>query len=96
MQRQDFLPGSVLPARFESTGNHSNEVYSPMPGKVIKLFVNKGEKVNKGEVLLIIEAMKMENSILSPADGIVEQINVTLNDRVDPGKALIILEKKAD
>ncbi len=96
MQRQDFLPGSVSPARFESAGNHSNEVYSPMPGKVIKLFVNKGEKVNKGELLLIIEAMKMENSILSPADGIVEQINVALNDRVDPGKALIILEKNAD
>jgi biotin carboxyl carrier protein len=93
MQRQDFLPESVSPVRFESAGNHSNEVYSPMPGKVIKLFVKKGEKVNKGDILLIIEAMKMENSILSPADGIVEQINVALNDRVDPGRALIILEK---
>jgi acetyl/propionyl-CoA carboxylase alpha subunit len=96
MQRQDFLPESLSPAHFESASNHSNEVYSPMPGKVIKLFVNKGEKVNKGDVLLIIEAMKMENSILSPADGTVEQINVALNDRVDPGKALIILEKNED
>jgi 3-methylcrotonyl-CoA carboxylase alpha subunit len=93
MQRQDFLPESISPVRFESAGNHSNEVYSPMPGKVIKLFVNKGEKVTKGDVLLIIEAMKMENSIFSPANGIVEQINVALNDRVDPGKPLIILEK---
>jgi acetyl-CoA carboxylase biotin carboxylase subunit len=96
MQRQDFLPESLSPAHFEAASNHSNEVYSPMPGKVIKLFVNKGEKVNKGDVLLIIEAMKMENSILSPADGTVEQINVALNDRVDPGKALIILEKNED
>jgi acetyl-CoA carboxylase biotin carboxylase subunit len=95
MQRQDFLPESVLPVRFESS-DHSNEVYSPMPGKVIKLFVNAGEKVSRGDVLLIIEAMKMENSIISPADGIVERINVILNDRIDPGKALILLKKNED
>jgi biotin carboxyl carrier protein len=95
MQRQDFLPGSVLPVRFESS-DHNNEVYSPMPGKVIKLFVNAGEKVNKGDVLFIIEAMKMENSIISPSDGIVEQINIVLNDRIDPGKALILLKKNED
>jgi 3-methylcrotonyl-CoA carboxylase alpha subunit len=94
LQRLDFLPESASPVRFEAAGNHSNEVFSPMPGKVIKLFVREGESVGKGDVLLIIEAMKMENSILSPADGIVEKINVVLNDRVDPGKALVILEKK--
>jgi acetyl-CoA carboxylase biotin carboxylase subunit len=96
MQRLDFLPESITPVRFESLGHSGNEVFSPMPGKVIKLFVKEGESVSKGDVLLIIEAMKMENSILSPADGIVEKINVVLNDRVDPGKALIILEKKED
>jgi acetyl/propionyl-CoA carboxylase alpha subunit len=96
MQRHDFLPESESPVRFESPGSHSNEVYSPMPGKVTKLFVNEGGKVKKGDVLLIIEAMKMENSILSPADGTVGAINVALNDRVDPGKALIILEKNED
>jgi 3-methylcrotonyl-CoA carboxylase alpha subunit len=93
MQRLDFLPESLSPVRFE-TANSSNEIYSPMPGKVTKVFVKEGQKVTKGDVLLIIEAMKMENSIFSPADGIVEQINVELDDRVDPGKALIILEKK--
>jgi len=92
MQRQDFLPESLSPVRFESS-DHNNEIYSPMPGKVIKLLVNAGEKVSKGDVLLIIEAMKMENSIISPADGIVERINVVLNDRIDPGKALILLKK---
>jgi acetyl-CoA carboxylase biotin carboxylase subunit len=96
MQRLDFLPETTSPVRVESGGNHSNEVYSPMPGKVIKLFVNKGQEVKKGELLLLIEAMKMENAILSPAGGIIEQINVALNDRVDPGKALIILKKNED
>jgi 3-methylcrotonyl-CoA carboxylase alpha subunit len=95
MQRQDFLPESISPVRFEST-NHSNEIYSPMPGKVIKLFVNTGDKVRKGEGLLIIEAMKMENTIVSPVNGLVAQINVVLNDRIDPGKALITLEKDTD
>ena len=67
-----------------------------MPGKVIKLFVIEGDKINKGDVVLIIEAMKMENVIVSPADGIVNKINVTLNDRIDAGKALIILKKNEE
>jgi acetyl-CoA carboxylase biotin carboxylase subunit len=96
MQRLDFLPESPSPVRFESAGNQSNEVYTPMPGKVIKLLVNAGDKVNRGDVLLIIEAMKMENAIISPADGIVALINVALNDRVEPGKALIILRQNED
>lgn len=95
VQRQDFLPESVTPVRFEST-HSSNEVYSPMPGKVIKLFVKKGDEVAKGANLVIIEAMKMENAIISPADGHVDQINVALNDRVDPGIALIVLKKIED
>ena len=92
MQRQDFLSESVSPVRFEND-SHSNEVFSPMPGKVTKLFVKTGEKVKKGDVLLIIEAMKMENSITSKMEGIIEKINVNLNDRIDSGKALIIIEK---
>ena len=95
MHRQDFLPESDLLVRFESSG-HSNEVYSPMPGKVIKLLVNKGDKVSKGEVILIVEAMKMESSIVSPVNGIVDMVNVAVNDRVAPGKVLILLEKIID
>jgi biotin carboxyl carrier protein len=67
-----------------------------MPGKVIKLFVTAGDKVMKGEGLLIIEAMKMENTIVSPVNGIVARINVALNDRIDPGMALITLGKNEE
>ncbi|MCX6243712.1 MAG: acetyl-CoA carboxylase biotin carboxylase subunit [Bacteroidetes bacterium] len=93
MNRQDFLTGSMEAERYESSGGHSNEVHSPMPGKVIKIFVEEGKQVKKGELLLIIEAMKMENSIVSPSDAIVTKINVAVNDRVESTKALIILEK---
>ena len=93
MHRQDFLPGSLEATRYESSGGQSNEVHSPMPGKVIKIFIREGDRVKKGELLLIIESMKMENSILAPADAIIEKINVGLNDRVESSKALIILEK---
>jgi acetyl/propionyl-CoA carboxylase alpha subunit len=95
MQRLDFLPESISPVRFDSDG-HSNDVFSPMPGKVIKLFVNKGDKVNKGDIILIVEAMKMENSIVSPSNGLISEINVAINDRIDPSKALINIEKEED
>jgi biotin carboxyl carrier protein len=95
MQRLDFLLESISPVRFDSDG-HSNDVFSPMPGKVIKLFVNKGDKVNKGDIILIVEAMKMENSIVSPSNGLISEINVAINDRIDPSKALINIEKEED
>jgi len=67
-----------------------------MPGKVIKLLVKTGDKVRKGDVLIIIEAMKMESLIVSPINGSVDKVNVAANDRVAPGKVLILLEKIID
>jgi 3-methylcrotonyl-CoA carboxylase alpha subunit len=95
MQRLDFLPSTVTPVRFESS-HHNNEVYSPMPGKVIRLLVKEGDQIMKGDVLVIVEAMKMENSIVSPINGTIKKIHTALNDRVDPLKALIILDKNDD
>ncbi len=76
-------------------GSHEN-ITSPMPGKVIKVNVQKGDKVRKGDVLLIVEAMKMENNIISPIDATVESINVAQGDKVDTSTRLIQLLTESD
>ncbi|MCK9424130.1 MAG: acetyl-CoA carboxylase biotin carboxylase subunit [Bacteroidales bacterium] len=91
LKRFDFLSESV-PAAMDHIGTISNHVTSPMPGKVIKINVTNGESVKKGQTLLIIEAMKMENRIVSPRDAVVRIINVMENDRVESSTALVEFE----
>lgn len=67
------------------------EVKSPMPGKVFEIIAKEGSMVKKGEVVLIIESMKMENSVLAPADAMVKKINVSKNQIVDATSVLFIL-----
>ncbi len=65
---------------------------SPMPGKVVKILVKEGQKVKQGEILLILDAMKMENTITSIEEGIVKKIMVKNNDAVIADQDLIILK----
>jgi biotin carboxyl carrier protein len=60
-----------------------------MPGRVVRILVNKGDEVRKGAGLLILEAMKMENEIQAPADGIVDEIFVTSGQAVEAGAELV-------
>jgi biotin carboxyl carrier protein len=62
-----------------------------MPGRVVRIFVAKGDVVKKGTGLLILEAMKMENEIQAPADGTVEEIFVTAGQTVEAGVDLITI-----
>ena len=66
-----------------------SEVKAPMPGLVLKVFVNEGVEVTKGDNLFILEAMKMENIIKSPADGIIKKIKIKPGDKVEKGQVLI-------
>lgn len=66
-------------------------VSAPMPGNVLKINVNVGDKVASGQTVAILEAMKMENEIASPADGVVASINVSQGDSVNTGDVLITL-----
>ncbi|MFZ1379533.1 MAG: acetyl-CoA carboxylase biotin carboxyl carrier protein subunit [Saprospiraceae bacterium] len=64
-------------------------INAPMPGLVLKVLVEKGQSVTKGEALLVLEAMKMENVIKSPHDGVIEDIFVVNKDKVDKGQLLV-------
>jgi acetyl/propionyl-CoA carboxylase alpha subunit len=65
---------------------------APMPGKVIKLGAAVGQQVTKGQEILVVEAMKMENAIRAPRDGTVKRIAVKVGDMVAPGVVLVELE----
>jgi biotin carboxyl carrier protein len=62
---------------------------SPMPGKVVKLLVRQGDEVQKGQGLVIVEAMKMENEIKSPVKGTVEKVNFGAGDLVDAAQPIV-------
>ena len=70
------------------------DVTSPITGKVVNIKVNVGDEVKEGDVLLVIEAMKMENEIHSPIDGVVEEIFVRVGETVNPDEVLIRIKPK--
>jgi acetyl/propionyl-CoA carboxylase alpha subunit len=65
---------------------------APMPGRVSVLRVSPGQRVGRGEELLVIEAMKMENALRAPRDGVVRAVHVAVGELVAPGRALVELE----
>jgi acetyl/propionyl-CoA carboxylase alpha subunit len=66
-----------------------NEMKAPMPGLVVDVRVTEGQEILKGDPLLVLEAMKMENILKSPADGKVKKINVSKGDKVEKNQVLI-------
>lgn len=68
----------------------TNEVKAPMPGLVLSIKVEAGQEVKKGDPVLILEAMKMENVIKSPTDGVVKEIKISERDAVDKNQTLIV------
>jgi len=70
------------------------DVTSPITGKVVNIKVNVGDEVKEGDVLLVVEAMKMENEIHSPVDGVVEEIFVRVGETINPDEVLIRIKPK--
>jgi pyruvate carboxylase subunit B len=70
-----------------------NTVNSSMPGALVKLLVQEGQKVNRGETVAIVEAMKMENELKAPITGIVKRINFKEGDQVDAFTPIVELEE---
>jgi len=79
------LPRHPIPRSADSSGAAS----SPMPGVVLKILVSEGQQVSAGDALLILEAMKMEQTIRAAADGVVESVKVQIGQVVSPGDVLV-------
>ena len=67
-------------------------ILAPMPGNILDVRVTIGQTVKAGEVLMILEAMKMENEIMCPRDGRVASVNVRKGDTVEPDTVLCVIE----
>ena len=70
-------------------GEHS--IDAPMPGKIVKVVVEEGQTVKAGDVLLVLEAMKMQNEITADADGTVKAVNVEAGQNVKVKESLVII-----
>ena len=82
-------PAPAAPAPAPAAGGTTVE--APMPGKVLDVKVAAGQAVKFGQVVITMEAMKMETEIVAPADGTVAQILVKAGDAVETGTAMVVL-----
>lgn len=82
-------PAAAPKAAPAATG--STVIKAPMPGTIIKVNVKAGDSVKRGDVLCVLEAMKMENEIMAPADGTVAGVNVSSGESVQTDAVLLSL-----
>jgi 3-methylcrotonyl-CoA carboxylase alpha subunit len=75
-------------------GPSDGAILSPMPGRIVSVDVAKGDRVSKGQKLLVLEAMKMEQGLLAPFDGIIGELNVKAGAQVAEGVTLARIEKE--
>ena len=78
--------------KLKKSGGAAGSLTSPMPGKIFKVLVSEGEKVTKGQTLLILEAMKMEHTIKASKDGKIKEIIFKVGDQVQNGSELVRLD----
>ena len=79
------------PAPAPAKSANGETVTSPMPGNILSVNVQNGAAVKKGDVLMVLEAMKMENEIMSPCDGTVVSVNVQSGASVETGAVLCVI-----
>lgn len=82
---------AATPAPAAKPASGGETVSSPMPGTILSVNVTNGAAVKKGDVLMVLEAMKMENEIMSPRDGTVTSVNVTKGAAVETGAVLCVI-----
>lgn len=82
-------PKAAEAPKTEVKSGAANSAVAPMAGKIISLLVKEGDQVKRGQALLVLEAMKLENDIVAPQDGKVEKILVQAGQSVDAGAELV-------
>ena len=85
-------PAAAAPVAKPAAGGGKSGVKSPLPGVILDIKVKEGDEVKKGQTIIILEAMKMENSINADKDGKVTAINVSKGESVLEGTDLVIIE----
>ena len=82
-------PAVSAPAASGAVG--AVKVNAPMPGKILAIKANAGQTVKKGDVIIVLEAMKMENDIVAPQDGTIASVSCAVGDQVEAGALLASL-----
>ena len=82
---------STAPAAAPAVQAAGETITAPMPGNILRIEVTNGAAVKAGQILVVLEAMKMENEILAPRDGTVAQIIVQKGSMVETGSPLVVL-----
>jgi len=82
---------AAAPAPVAAPAANGETVNAPMPGTILSVNIQNGAAVKKGDVLMILEAMKMENEIMSPCDGTIASVNVTKGASVETGSVLCVI-----
>jgi biotin carboxyl carrier protein len=77
----------------EVSSHEAGRIVAPMPGLVVKVLVEPGQQVQKGQGVAIVEAMKMENEIKSPVAGVVKEVKVGQRQAVEKGEILIVINQ---
>ena len=84
-------PAAATPAAAPAAVAAGTSVDAPLPGNIFAIKVKEGDAVKAGDVLIVIEAMKMENDVCAPSDGVVKQIVVAKGQMVATGDTLVVI-----
>ena len=89
---QDSAFSKIIAKKIKSEADNINQVGSPLPGQIAKIYIKQGDKVIKGDNLLVIEAMKMETGIHSGYDGTIKKIFATLGSQIEAKDLLVEMD----
>ena len=98
IQNDEFEVEITDPKRLRGTGLDSEhgvgtaEIKTMMPGKVVRILVDVGSEVKKGDGVIVVEAMKMQNEMKSPKDGVVKELRSAEGSTVNAGDVLVVIE----